>query len=332
MSELRWHPLLREWVITSTERQDRTFLPPKDYCPLCPQRPGGAPTEAPSPYRILSFLNRFPSLSPEPPALAVSGSELYPVEPAQGVCEVIVYTPDHESTLADRSVDEIEELVYVWRDRYRELAALPYVKYVYLFENKGEAIGVTLHHPHGQLYAFPFIPPRLERELESLRAHREATGRCLLCDVVTAEREDGRRIVLESDAFVAAVPFYARWPYEVHVWSCSHRASLLDLSGAELRDLAEVLKEIMGRYDALWGFSMPYMMVLKQLPTDGRGREADHFRIEFYPPLRTPGKLKYLAGVETGAGTFINDTLAEEKAAELRAAGTRREREQQPGE
>jgi len=322
MSELRWHPLLREWVITSTERQDRTFLPPKDYCPLCPERADGVFTEVPAKtYHIVSFLNRFPSLRPDPPQPAVQGSELYPVEPAQGVCEVIVYTANHETTLADQPVDEIEELIYVWRDRYQELGSLDYIKYVYIFENKGEAIGVTLNHPHGQLYSFPFIPPRLERELESLAAHRAETGRCLLCDVVAAERADGRRLVVEGEHFYAGIPFYARYPYELHLWAREHRASLADLSGVEIRDLARVLKAVMCKFDALWGISMPYMMVLKQLPTDGRGSEADHFRIEFYPPLRTQNKLKYLASVESGAGTFINDTLAEAKAAELRAVG-----------
>jgi len=270
---------------------------------------------------MVAFQNKFPSLRPNPPTPAVADTGLYDVEPAQGVCDVIVYTSEHEGSLAQRPVDEIEELIYVWRDRYRDLGALDYIDYVYIFENKGEAIGVTLHHPHGQAYSFPFIPPRLERELDSLDAHRRETGRCLLCDVVAEERRDGRRLVLESEHFYAGIPFYARWPYEVHIWAREHRASLADMSGDELRDLARVLKGVMCKYDALWGFSMPYLMVLKQLPTDGRGPERDHFRIEFYPPLRTPQKLKFLASVETGAGNFINDTLAEEKAAELRAAG-----------
>ncbi len=324
MSELRWHPLLREWVITATERQDRTFLPPKDYCPLDPQRPDGVPTEIPAPdFEIVSFQNKFPSLRPHPPIPAVQGTELYPVAPAEGVCEVLVYTPAHEGTLADCSVERIEELIYVWRDRYVELGARPDVQYVYIFENKGEAIGVTLNHPHGQLYAFPFIPPRLERELEAQVEHREKTGRCLLCEIVETERRDGRRLVLESEHFYAGIPFYARWPYEVHIWARGHRPSLAALSSEEIQDLARVLRCVLKKYDALWDFSMPYMMVLKQLPTDGRGPEADHFRIEFYPPLRTPQKLKYLASVESGAGTFINDTLAEEKAAELRNAQPR---------
>ncbi|MCC2669245.1 MAG: galT [Armatimonadetes bacterium] len=295
MSELRWHPLLREWVITSTERQDRTFLPPKDYCPLCPERADGVFTEVPAKtYHIVSFLNRFPSLRPEP--------------------------PQHETSLAQQPVDEIEELIYVWQDRYQELGALEFINYVYIFENKGEAIGVTLNHPHGQLYAFPFLPPKIEHELESLAQHRAETGRCLVCDVVAQERQDGRRLVVEGSHFYAGIPFYARYPYELHIWAKEHRASLAEFSGEEVRDLARVLKAVMCKYDALWGFSMPYMMVMKQLPTDGRSRDADHFRIEFYPPLRTANKLKYLASVESGAGTFINDTLAEVKAGELRDA------------
>ncbi|HTE18558.1 MAG TPA: galactose-1-phosphate uridylyltransferase, partial [Armatimonadota bacterium] len=269
---------------------------------------------------VATFLNKFPSLRPEPPVPAIEDSNLYGVDRARGICEVLVYTPVHDTTLAVQPVEKLEELVYVWRDRYQEIGALEYVDYVYMFENKGEAIGVTLNHPHGQIYAFPFIPPRLERELESLSLHREETGRCLLCDVLEKERAEPRRLVLEGEHFYAGIPFYARWPYEVHIWAAEHRSSLAELSAAEMRDLARVLKGVMSKYDALWGFSMPYIMALKQRPTDGRGPETDHFRIEFYPPLRTAKKLKYLAGVETGAGTFINDTLAEEKAAELRAA------------
>jgi UDPglucose--hexose-1-phosphate uridylyltransferase len=321
MSELRWHPLLREWVITATERQERTFLPPKDYCPLCPTRPGGAPTElATADFHVAVFENRFPALQPDPPPPAIDGTDRFPVAPARGVCEVIVYTPQHEGTLAERSVDQIEELVYVWQDRTRELGAHDFVDYVYIFENKGTAIGVTLTHPHGQIYAFPFVPPRLERELESQAAYQALHRRCLVCDLVAAERADGRRLVLEGERFTAAVPFYARFPYEVHVWARRHVGALTGLESGEVRDLARVLKGILLKYDNLWGISMPYMMVLKQCPTDGRPGDADHFRIEFYPPHRTKEKLKYLASVETGAGTFINDTLAEERAAALRAA------------
>jgi UDPglucose--hexose-1-phosphate uridylyltransferase len=309
-----------EWVATATHRQTRTFLPPADFCPLCPTKPGGFPTEIPEPtYDIVAFENRFPSLQSEPPAPAVEATELYPVRPGIGVCEVLVYTPQHDSTLAREPVERIHHLVAVWTDRFRELSAHEFVEYVFIFENKGEAIGVTLHHPHGQIYAYPFIPPRVERELEQSRAHKAATGRCLLCDILSNEQADGRRVVAANDSFAAYVPFFARYPYEVHISSVRHLQALTEMSDAEQRDLAAILKTVLVAYDKLFDLSFPYMMVLHQRPSDGNDYDYYHFHIEFYPPLRTATKLKYLAGSESGAGMFINDTLAEEKAAELRA-------------
>jgi UDPglucose--hexose-1-phosphate uridylyltransferase len=320
VSELRWNPLLGEWVATATHRQERTFMPPADFCPLCPTKPGGFPTEVPeSDYDLVVFENRFPSLRPDPPVPAVEGTELYPVRPGQGVCEVVLYTPHHSSTLAEEPVEQIYKLVRVWTDRFIELGALPFVDYVFEFENKGEAIGVTLHHPHGQIYAYPFVPPRVQIELDQSSAHRNKTGRCLLCDIVAEERRDTRRVVAENASFVAYIPFFARYPYEVHITSLRHLQALTDMSDAEQQCLAEMLKTVMVAYDKLFNLSFPYMMVLHQRPTDGRVYDYYHFHIEFYPPLRTATKLKYLAGSETGAGMFINDTLAEEKAAELRS-------------
>ena len=324
MSELRWNPLLGEWVATATHRQERTFMPPPDHCPLCPTKPGGFPTEVPEPtYDIVVFENRFPSLQPDPPAPAVKGTELYPVHPAQGVCEVVLYSPNHTSTLAREPVTQIYKLIQVWTDRFRELGALSFVKCVFIFENKGEAIGVTLHHPHGQIYAYPFVPPRIQKELDESRAHQERTGRCLLCDILAEEKRDGRRIVIENGRFAAYIPFFARWPYEVHITSKRHVQALTDFEEQEQKDLAVTLKQLLVAYDRLFNLSFPYMMVLHQRPTDGRDYGYYHFHMEFYPPLRTATKLKYLAGSETGAGMFINDTLAEEKAAELRSRVTR---------
>ena len=320
MSEVRWNPLLGEWVATATHRQDRTFLPPPDHCPLDPTKPGGFPTEIPEPaYDIVVFENRFPSLRPDPPPPAVEGDELYPVEPARGVCEVVVYTPNHSSTLAAEPVEQIYKLVRVWADRFRALSEHDFVDYVFIFENKGEAIGVTLHHPHGQIYAYPFVPPRVARELEQCLAHKGKTGRCLLCDIVAEERRDGRRVVAANESFIAYVPFFARYPYEVHIASARHLQALTDMTDAEQRDLAAAIKQVITAYDKLFGLSFPYMMVLHQRPSDGGDYAHYHFHVEFYPPLRTATKLKYLAGSETGAGMFINDTLAEEKAAEIRS-------------
>ncbi len=319
MSELRWHPLLQQWVITATHRQERTFFPPDDYCPLCPTKEGGFPTEVPSEdYEIITFDNKFPSLRRNAPTPAVEETGLYKVRPAEGVCEVICYSSKHSGSLTDHSVEEINNLIHVWTDRYSELGALDFVDYVFIFENKGKEIGVTLAHPHGQIYAYPFIPPIVDRELEASAAHMEKTGRCLFCDILAEEKADGRRIVARNDGFIAFVPFYARYPYEVHVAPHRHRGSLPEFSDGEKTDLARILKTVLSKYDNLWGFSFPYMMVLHQAPTAAGDFGHYHFHIEFYPPYRTKDKLKFLAGSESGAGVFINDTLAEEKAAELR--------------
>jgi UDPglucose--hexose-1-phosphate uridylyltransferase len=320
VSELRWNPLLGEWVATATHRQDRTFLPPDNFCPLCPTQEGGFPTEVPeTDYDIAVFENRFPSLMPVPEDPAVVGSDLYPVRPAQGVCEVVLYSRNHTSSLAQEPVEQIYELVRVWTDRFRELGELEFVKYVFIFENKGEAIGVTLHHPHGQIYAYPFIPPRVARELEQAKAHHQRTGRCLFCDVVSEEQRESRRIVAQNNSFIAMIPFFARWPYETHLYSTRHYQALTDMSTHEQKDLAAMLKIVLVAFDKLFNISFPYMMVLHQRPADGQPYPYYHFHIEFYPPLRTANKLKYLAGSETGAGMFINDSLPEEKAAELRS-------------
>lgn len=317
MSELRRHPLLREWVITATARQERTYQPTAAQCPLCPTRDPNAPTEIPRPdFDIAVFENRFPALHPNPPSPAVEPTELSPVLPAQGVCEVVVYTPQHEGTLTDQPVEQIYKLIRVWTDRYQSLGELPFVKYVFIFENKGAIVGTTIHHPHGQIYAFPYVPPVIQRELDAGRGHREEFGRCLLCDIVTQERDDGRRMLVEDGACVAYVPFFARFPYEVHIAALMHRPSLLEFTDTESWGLARTLKDVLVRYDALFEMSLPYMMVLHQAPVGG---DPDaHFHIELYPLNRTREKLKYRAGCETGAGTFVTDALPEQWAEQLK--------------
>jgi len=314
--ELRWHPLLGEWVATATHRQDRTFFPPEDYCPLCPTKPGKFPTEVPAAsYDIVVFENKFPSLQRNPPQPEVASSALEPVAPSHGACEVVLYTPDHHATLAELPVRRIEHLVRVLRDRTRDLSAREEVVHVYPFENKGAAIGVTLSHPHGQIYAYPFVPPVIAREIAQARAHRASTGRCLFCDVRDAERADGRRMLAEENGWVAYLPFFARYPYETHLAPMRCVRALPDLDEREVRGLARILKRVLRGFDALFGVSFPYIMALHQAPkTD----DPYHLHVEFYPPMRSAKRLKYLAGSEAGAGMFINDTLPEVKAAELR--------------
>jgi UDPglucose--hexose-1-phosphate uridylyltransferase len=322
--ELRWNPLLYEDVIVSTARQERTFLPPEEHCPLCPTaRAEGFATEIPSPaFELVAFENRFPSFRPEAPAVE-DESPLYRRAAARGVCEVIVYSPDHDATLATLPEAQSRHLVDVWADRYGELGARTDVKYVFIFENRGREIGVTLTHPHGQIYAFPYVPPHIQREEAAARHHQEVTGRCLLCDLVADELVHGRRIIAAMEGWVAWVPFAARVPYEVHVASAKHRASLLELSEAERTGLARIVRVVQAKYDNLWGFAMPYTMSMHQRRVDGPEPPGAHLHLEFLPPYRARDRLKYFAGVETGAGTYINDTAPEDKAQELREAPPR---------
>jgi UDPglucose--hexose-1-phosphate uridylyltransferase len=277
-------------------------------------------TEVPYPdYDIVVFENRFPSLQRHAPEPAVEGTSLTPVMPAQGICEVVLYTPQHEGEMADLPVEQIAKLVQVWTDRFEELSAHGFVQYVLIFENKGKEIGVTIPHPHGQIYAYPFLPPLIEKEVLSARQYYERHGKCLFCAVMEQELQDGRRLITRNEHFVAFVPFFARFPYEVHVMPLRHAGTLLEMSSEEHWSLAEMLSVVTRTLRHLWEMSIPYIMLLHQSPA----READsasyHFHVEFYPFNRTRDKLKYLAGSEQ-AGTFINDTLAEETAAALRDA------------
>ncbi|MBA3601338.1 MAG: galactose-1-phosphate uridylyltransferase [Acidobacteria bacterium] len=319
MSELRWNPLLGEWTVTATHRQDRTFFPPPGYCPLCPTVPGGFPTEVPEPtYDIVVFENKFPSLQPNPSAPAVAESELYPVRPARGACEVVVYTPEHNSSLAQQPASQIYKLMQVWQDRFNDLNNHDFVEYVFIFENKGEAVGVTLPHPHGQIYAYPFVPPRMAQKVKQCRKHKEKTGVNLIANILKDERKDRSRIVAENESFTALIPFFARYPYELHIYPNAHAGALTDFSLAQLQDLTLIFKQVLKAFDKLFNVSFPYIMAMNNRPSDGANYDFFDFHVEFYPPMRTATKLKFLAGSEAGAGVFINDTLPEEKAAELR--------------
>jgi len=277
----------------------------------------------PEDYDVHIYPNDFPAFSVPPPDPSILCGDLYRVGRSLGKCDVVLYHPDHNTSLPQLSLGHLRRLVRLWRRRLEELKATPAIRYVLIFENKGAVIGVTMPHPHGQIYAFPFVPPRLAQEFAAARAHYHSRKRCVFCDVLKKERQSRQRVVAENSAFSAFVPFYARWPYEVHVFARRHVGALDAFRPAEERGLAEILKWVTLKYDNLFGFSFPYMMLFHQAPTRGRF-PFFHFHIEFYPPHRSRDKLKYLAGVETGAGTFLNDSLAEEKAAELRSVPPRR--------
>lgn len=325
MTERRRDPLSGEWRTFAVHRQDRTFLPPADLCPLCPTRDPARPTEVAEPaFDIVVFDNRFPALVADPPDPVTASTPLYSTEPALGAAEVVVYTDRHDATLAGLGRDRIRELIEVWADRYRILGTREGIRYVFVFENKGEAVGVTLHHPHGQIYAYPEIPPRVLSHLQEAQRHLEANGTCVVCDVVAREVADEVRLVAQNRTFLAFVPFAPRFPYEVRVVSHRHATSLLDLTDRERDDLAALLAEVLPGYDSLFGFSLPYVMSLHQAPTDdAEWLPVSHLQFEFTPLHRTATKLKYMAGSELGAGAFINDTYPEQTAAALRGAVAR---------
>ncbi len=301
---MRWHPLREEWVIYAPHRKERIFLPPPEFCPLCPSRPGTFPTEIPfEKFEIAVFENRFPSLctSPPPPP------DLFlPTLAGQGICEVLVYTDEHIGSLGTISQERRELLVRVWIDRYQELYNYDFVKYVMPFENRGEEVGVTLHHPHGQIYAYPFIPPVIAQEL---RAFQKAS----VLENFFPHLE--LYLVTQNEAFVAFVPPCARYPYEVWIVPKRKVSGPWSFSDAEIQEFAEILGEIVNRYDLLFNRPFPYIMVFHAAP---KGVEDFHFHVEFYSPLRAPGKLKFLAGTEQGAGVMVVDALPEDAAAELR--------------
>ena len=311
---LRHNRMRDEWVSISSSRNDRPMLPPKEYCPLCPQKNSTHTSdpvfksEIPQSTRLYEwavFENMFPALSLQPDGI--------------GTCEVVLYSPDHDSTLGSQTLEHIAGLIDVWADRSASIGALPNIQYVFLFENKGPEIGVTLHHPHGQIYAFNHVPPFVQAEHTAAQTFYDTHHSCLICDIAQQELREASRIVVESKNLLAFVPAAARYPYEIHVTAKRHVPLIEQLTSIERAELAAMLKEIVARYDALFGFSMPYIMAHHQARARDEQCLSYHWHIEFYPPYRTKNKLKFLAGVESGTGFFVNDTVPEEKAAELRA-------------
>lgn len=321
-SEIRRDPLSGEWVAMAAHRQTRTYKPPADLCPLCPSKPG-KPSEIPeSDYDVVVFENRFPSFSPrvagEPSS--VDGAGLVPTAPGKGRCDVVCFTSDHYGSFATLSPERVRTVVDAWADRTESMSALDGVEQVFPFENRGEEIGVTLSHPHGQIYAYPFVTPKTRRALETARAYQEEHGRPVLGDVLAAERKSGRRIIAEGEHWTAFVPPAARWP--VHVLLVPHRQvpDIPALTDAERDDFARVYLQVLGRCDALYDRPLPYIAAWNQAPVRV-DRELGWLHLELFSILRAKDKLKYLAGSESGMGVWINDATPEQIAERLRAAG-----------
>jgi UDPglucose--hexose-1-phosphate uridylyltransferase len=315
-STMRYDAALDEWITYASHRQTRTFLPPADECPLCPTRDGRL-TEVPDDdYEVVVFENRFPSLFGDVPIDPATDVEPFRVRPGNGSCEVVCYTADHDVSFADLTPARARLVLDAWVHRTAELSALPQVEQVFIFENRGESIGVTLHHPHGQIYAYPYVTPRTRRTLQSARDHLAATGRNLFADVLAAEQATNR-VVVRDEHWTAFVPFAARWPMEIHVYPNRQVADVTELDEAERDSFARVYLEVLRRMHGVYDEEIPYIAAWHQAPVRV-DRELGYLHLEITSPQRAPDKLKYLAGSESAMGAFINDVLPEATAEALR--------------
>jgi UDPglucose--hexose-1-phosphate uridylyltransferase len=322
--ELRWHPFRAEWVLFTAHRDARPWVGEMtaDEEPSVPDDNALAPlgrrvtTTNPDYRGVFVFTNDLPVFSPDAPAPS-AGDDLYRTRRAAGTAEVVCYHHDPNKSMADLDDDEVTAVVTTWRERTRELQALDDVAHVLVFENRGAVVGTSNPHPHCQIYAGALVYGTTAREAEVASEHHRHTGESLLEEVVRRELA-GPRMVTEGEHFFACIPWFARYAYEVYVLPRRAMTSLVELEDGEARSLALVLRDVVRRYDALWNLRMPYVLAVHQAPV------GDHphypFHLEFHPPLRAPGLLKYLAGPEIGGGSMTNETDPDRKAAELRAA------------
>jgi len=325
MSELRWNPLLGTYTMVAANRQARPNLQ-ADYCPFCPGS-GRVPDDG---YTVLLYPNDFPALRADPPppqpqTFAGSNSP-YHTAPAQGACEVILYSPDHHASLWQLPESHIAQVVDLWAQRTAHHAGSPYVRHVFPFENRGEAVGVTMHHPHGQLYAYPFVPQKIEVELTNARLYYEThQGHNLFDALLADELADGRRWLFDNEHFAVFLPFFTDYPYGAFIVAKQPGALLTDLSADQRLSLAQAIKRLTTAFDRLFSKPFPYMMCVHQAPVNTPDAGPDDYRrwyrlhVEFYPPLRQPDRLKYYASSEMGAWAAANTRLVEDTAAELRA-------------
>ncbi|MFC9271415.1 galactose-1-phosphate uridylyltransferase [Streptomyces zhihengii] len=308
-SEIRHDALLGDSVAVASHRQGRTYHPPADECPLCPSRDGRLSEIPDTDYDVVVFENRFPSLAGE-----------------RGRCEVVCFTSDHDASFADLSEEQAGLVLAAWTDRTAELAAVPGVEQVFCFENRGAEIGVTLQHPHGQIYGYPFTTPRTALMLRSAADHRAAGGGNLFDEVVAREREEGSRVVQEGEHWIAFVPYAAHWPYEVHLYPKRRVPDLRALDGAARTEFPQIYLELLRRFDRIFGDAeppTPYIAAWHQAPFTAPGRDDFALHLELFTIRRTSGKLKFLAGSESGMSVFINDVPPEAAAGRLREVASK---------
>lgn len=335
-SDLRQDPLTGAWYTYAAHRMNRTFMPPANENPLAPTRPGQLPTEIPADdYDVVVFQNRFPSLAqaesqPGTGAGSAAGTDapvFVPSKPGHGRCEVVCFTPDSQVSFRDLPYTRARTIVEAWAHRTKELSALPGIEYVYPFENRGEEIGVTLQHPHGQIYAYPFVPERATQIAARAQEFREAhggagtdaeTGPDLFDHILECEHADGQRVVVQGEYFTAFVPAAAKWPVEIML--VPHRAvpNFAELHNAEKDELTRMYLDILARMDRFFDGveRTPYIASWNQAPVNAP--EDGRLHLQLFSLMRSPGRMKFLAGSESGQGAWISDTTPERIAARFR--------------
>lgn len=316
MAELRWHPLINDWIMIASNRQARPTMP-KDYCPFCPGS-GKVPDE----FEVLKYDNDFPALSQNPPVPDPVDTDFFKTRPSYGKCEVILYSPGHTVTLPELSYEHVGKLVNLWCERFSEISSDENIKYVFIFENRGEPVGVTMPHPHGQIYGYSVIPKKIQLEMESAKAYKEEKDKCLFCDMLENEMKEDKRIIFKNEHFTVFLPFFSEYPYGVYIMSNKHKNYITDFNEEERAALAVTLRDTVGMLDSLFDYPFPYMMCMHNAPVNTEEKTDDnfHFHIEFFPPMRSKEKQKFNASSETGVWAHCNPTCPEDTAGELRAA------------
>ena len=289
-------------------------------CYLCPGNARSGGVRNPGYERTFVFDNDFPALLPETPALTAEQESLLVAQAERGICRVVCFSPDHSLTVSRMTVPDLRGVVDAWVDQFIELSGLPGINSVQIFENRGEMMGASNPHPHGQIWANSTLPNEVRKEAASQRDYYGSQGRCMLCDYLAIEKSDGRRIVCENAAFTALVPFWALWPFETLILPRRHVDMINGLDSSERDDLAEILKRITTRYDNLFSAPFPYTMGFHQGPTDGASHPGFHFHAHFFPPLlRSATIRKFMVGYEMLA-TPQRDITPESAAERLRAS------------
>ena len=314
MAELRFNPLIDDWVMIASHRQNRPQMP-KDWCPFCP-----GSGQVPESYEVLKYDNDFPALSQNPPPQDEVANDFFKTLPSYGKCEVILYSPEHTTTLKSLSREHIRKLVDLWCERFTEISSDEKIKFVFIFENKGEPVGVTMPHPHGQIYGYSVIPKKLELEMNSFRKFEQEQGGCLMCKMHEEEEKDGRRIIFKNDSFTVFLPFFCEYPYGVYIVPNRHFRYITEMTEQEKSDFALTLKQTAGTLDCLFDTRFPYMMCMYNAPVNTPDLPDYHFHVAFYPPMRSKEKQKFNASSETGAWAHCNPVAPEAASEELRLA------------